>query len=213
MKASAPRSDLKHPEFLSLILSFRMPRSEALIKHRFTVGQRIPAPVTAFGAFFNDGIHDITHGKRAAFVSRLPTGLLAGWLAQGFCATDHLVFQGFLGGRCVTVAGVLRRLFVSGEMPAEFFILLVFLLKKAFQVAGFLELPLTCTVNLADSRMLRIDGLLHRFNLCGQSAKHFCYVINLLFHRYKGTKNIGHAQMYLHLILMEINKLSEARAY
>ena len=26
-------------------------------------------------------------------------------------------------------------------------------------------------------------------NLCGQPAKHFCYVINLLFHRYKRYKN------------------------
>ena len=76
-----------------------------------------------FGTFFNDNIHGITHAKRAAFVPRLPAGLFAGWLAQGFCATDYLVFPGLLGGRCATVAGVLRRLFVFGETLAEFFIL------------------------------------------------------------------------------------------
>ena len=31
MNAFAPRSDRKHPELFSLIFSFRMPRSEALL--------------------------------------------------------------------------------------------------------------------------------------------------------------------------------------
>lgn len=55
---------------------------------------------------------------------------------------------------------------------------------------NFPELSLSVPVNLTYCRMLRVDGFLHRLNLRGQPAKHFRYVVNLLFHRYKDTKFI-----------------------
>ena len=65
-----------------------------------------------------------------------------------------------------------------------------FFLSVCSKRLDFLELSLTRPVNLTDGHILRIDGPLHRLYLRRQASKRICYVVNLLFHRYKDTKSI-----------------------
>lgn len=138
-----------------------------------------------------------------------PPGFLPDGLRKDFVRRISSSFRDSLDGGVLLLpeffggSSYLERRLRSSSISLSFFS------RRRFRSRISPELPLAYSVNLTDSRMLGIDGLLHRFNLCGQSAKHFCYVINLLFHSRKGTNLIGHTQIYLHLILIKINKLSD----
>lgn len=88
------------------------------------------------------------------------------------------------------VAGVFGRLFIFGQAAHKFLHLVVFLFKHLFKGLDFLELDLARPVNLIYGRALRIDGPQHRLFLRRQASNRICYVVNLLFHRYKNTKFI-----------------------
>ena len=84
MKASAPRSDLKHPEFLSLILSFRMPRSEALLGRYCRVSKEVEDVVATFEqAVFERCELPVQFGQ--FFVNKLVQPVKPRLCVDGFC--------------------------------------------------------------------------------------------------------------------------------
>ena len=126
-------------------------------------------------------IRDCDQFLQMPFMSRLSARLASAFLPQWLCASDHLVFHGFLGRWRAAVVRVLLWPLVFLQLFAQ---------GTVFSLQFF---HITAQVGIL--RTHRIHTLSHGCHLRSQPFKCLRHVRNLLFHRYKDTENIWDMQV------------------